>query len=122
MRLEPNSDRQLDCRNGTIGPMRPPEVAPEGDPSTAPKGTRIRAATRAVRMPELLLGMGPRRWRRLFAGLVLAIGGAAGVTAIVNTINQPQPFVIAALLFLVPITAATYIGGTWAGRLCAAAH
>jgi serine phosphatase RsbU (regulator of sigma subunit) len=72
-------------------------------------------------MPELLLGMGPKRWRRLFAGLVLAIGGAAGVTAIVNAIDQPQPFVIAALLFLVPITAATYIGGRWAGLLCAAA-
>lgn len=100
--------------------MRPPEVAPEGDPTATPKGTRIRAATRAVRMPELLLGMGPRRWRRLFAGLVVAIGGAAGVTAIVNAINQPQPFVIAALGFLIPITAATYIGGRWAGLLCAA--
>jgi serine phosphatase RsbU (regulator of sigma subunit) len=72
-------------------------------------------------MPELLLGMGPKRWRRLFAGLVLALGGAAAVTAIVNAIDQPQPFVIAALLFLVPITAATYIAGRWAGLLCAAA-
>jgi Stage II sporulation protein E (SpoIIE)/Domain of unknown function (DUF4118)/GAF domain len=121
MLLEPNWDRQSDCRDGTIGAMRPPEVAPEGDPSTAPKGTRIRAATRAVRMPELLLGMGPKRLRRFFGGLILALGGAAGVTAIVNAINQPQPFVIAALLFLVPITAATFVGGRWAGLLCAAA-
>jgi len=72
-------------------------------------------------MPELLLGMGPKRWRRFFGGLVLALGGAAGVTAIVNSIHQPQPFVIAALLFLVPITAATFVGGRWAGLLCAAA-
>ncbi|HJT37501.1 MAG TPA: SpoIIE family protein phosphatase [Actinomycetota bacterium] len=101
--------------------MRPPEVAPDGEPSATPKGTRIKAATRAVRMPELLLGMGPRRWQRFIGGLVLALGGAAAVTAIVNAIDQPSPFVIAALLFLVPITAATYIGGRWAGLLCAAA-
>src|SRR5690348_12293323 len=68
-------DRQPDCHDGTIGAMRPPEVAPEGDPSTAPKGTRIRAATRAVRMPELLLGMGPKRVRRSIGGLVFALGG-----------------------------------------------
>ncbi len=72
--------------------MRRPEVAPEGDPTATPKGTRIKAATRAVRMPELLLGMGPRRWRRLFAGLVVAIGGAAGVTAIVNAIRACVPY------------------------------
>jgi len=118
--LETEVDRQSLGRNGTIDAMRPSEVAPEGDPSATPKGTRIRSATRAVRMPELLLGMGPKRWRRFIGGLILALGGAAAVTAIVNSINQPRPFVIAALGFLVPITAATYIGGRWAGLLCAA--
>lgn len=101
--------------------MRRPEVAPEGDPTATPKGTRLRAATRAVRLPELPLGMDPRRWKRLFAGLVVSLGGAVAVTAIVNALEQPRPFVIAALLFLVPITAATYAGGRWAGLLCAAA-
>ena len=118
---EPCPDRQSLCRDGTIDAMRPPEVAPEGDPSSAPKGTRIRAATRAVRMPELLLGMGPKRVRRFIGGLIFALGGAAGVTAIVNSINQPESFVIAALLFLVPITLATFVGGRWAGLLCVAA-
>jgi len=59
--------------------------------------------------------------RRFIGGLIFAFGGAAAVTAIVNSIDQPEPFVIAALLFLVPITAATFVGGRWAGLLCAAA-
>ena len=100
--------------------MRPPDVAPEGDPTQTPKGTRVRAATRAVRMPELILGIGPKRWRRFFGGSIVALGGVAAVTAIVNSIHQPQPFVIASLAFLIPITAATYVGGRWAGLLCAA--
>ncbi|MGZ4204399.1 MAG: SpoIIE family protein phosphatase [Actinomycetota bacterium] len=101
--------------------MRRPEVAPQGDPTATPKGTRLRAATRAVRLPEFPLGMDPKRWRKLLAGLTLSLGGAIAVTAIVNALNQPRPFVIAALLFLIPITAATYAGGRWAGLLCAAA-
>jgi len=107
--------------NGTLVLMRPPDVAPEADPAQTPKGMRVRAATRAVRMPELILGIGPKRWRRFFGGLVVAFGGVAAVTAIVTAIHQPQPFVIAALAFLIPITAATFAGGRWAGLLCAAA-
>jgi len=69
--------------------MRPPKSLPKGSHRDA-ESTRIRAATRAVRMPSFSSAWVPTV-APVVRRLVVAIGGAAGVTAIVNAINQPQP-------------------------------
>jgi hypothetical protein len=95
-------------------------LAGGSDPSF-PESARARIPTRAVRIPDRPLSVVAKRWRTLVRGILIAAAGPAAVTAVVVRVDLSRPFQVAALLYLLPITAATFFAGMWAGLLSAAA-
>jgi hypothetical protein len=85
-----------------------------------PQPARARTATRVVRIPDRPLSVVAKRWRTLLRGVLIAAAGPALVTAVMIRIDLARPFQVAALLYLLPVTAATFLAGMWAGLLSAA--